>query len=139
MTMTGHDEKGKVSVRDCWADNGGVKLHYLDSGGEDVSLLVPAVFIPGAIGSAELYLREIQSFAPRRCIAVSLRGRGKSDAPEKGYTFEDHVSDIDSIIQYSELKNYCHYRTLYGGPVCYRTRGTQFKQGQGAGRWRLQG
>jgi pimeloyl-ACP methyl ester carboxylesterase len=91
--MTEHDEKEKGSIRDCWTYNGRV-----------------------AISSAGLYVREIQSLMPRRCIAVSLRARGKSDAPETGYTFEDHVSDIDSVIHHSELKNYCIIAYSMGVP-----------------------
>ncbi len=113
--MTGNDERGKVSARDCWADNGGVRLHYLDSG-LSPSPLTPIVFIPGALGSAELYRREIESLTPRRCIAMSLRGVGKSEAPEKGYSFEDHVSDINAVIRESELNSFCLFAFSMGVP-----------------------
>jgi pimeloyl-ACP methyl ester carboxylesterase len=76
----GHDEDWS-RISDCWADNRGVRLHYLDSGRETSGGLVPVVFIPGAMGTAELYRHEIQSLAPRRRVAMSLRGCGKSEAP----------------------------------------------------------
>ena len=101
---------------DRWVDNNGVRLHYIQSQRSSSVELVPIVFIPGAMGAAELYLGEIQSLAPRTCIAISLRGRGKSGAPEKGYTFEDHVSDIDSVIRHSGLKSYCLVAYSMGVP-----------------------
>ena len=104
--FSGNSDKPPVT-EDRWIVNNGVRLHYIESQCSSPVKLVPVVFIPGAMGAAELYLREIQSLAPRRCIAISLRGRGKSDAPEKGYTFEDHVSDIDSVVRHSDLKSYC--------------------------------
>ena len=107
MTLDQNEEKWDSQARDCWTSNGGVRLHYLDSRRDSSASLVPVVFIPGALGGAELYLREIQTLAPRRCIAISLRGRGRSEAPEKDYTFEDHVSDIESVIRHSDLNGYC--------------------------------
>jgi pimeloyl-ACP methyl ester carboxylesterase len=107
MNTGADDRKAPIQARDCWTDNRGVRLHYLDTGEGRLSSLVPVVFIPGALGGADLYLREFQSLAPRRCIAISLRGRGKSEAPAEGYTFEDHVADIESVIRDSELNRYC--------------------------------
>ncbi len=101
---------------DRWVDNNGVRLHYIDSQRSSSVELVPVVFIPGALGSAELYLREIESLAPRRCVAISLRGRGKNNAPERGYTLEDHASDIDAVIRQSELNSFCLFAYSMGVP-----------------------
>ncbi len=91
-------------------------MHYLDSGRETSRELVPVVFIPGALGTAELYRHEIQSLAPRRCVAISLRGRGKSEVPERGYTFEDNVSDVESVIHHSGLTKYALVAYSMGVP-----------------------
>ncbi len=114
-----------------WVDNNGVRLHYIDSQRSTSVELVPIVFVPGALGSAELYLREIESLAPRRCIAISLRGGGKSDAPEKGYSLEDHVSDIEAVVQDSELRDFCLMAYSMGVPYAieYAARNPQHVRG----------
>src|SRR6266571_5456785 len=104
--FAGSSDKPPVT-RDGWVDNNGVRLHYIESQPRTSVELVPIVFIPGALGTAELYYREIESLAPRRCVAISLRGRGKNNAPERGYTLEDHASDIDAVIRQSELNSFC--------------------------------
>ena len=96
----------EMSVSAGWVNNKGVRLHYLETRAEG-SGLVPMVFAPGFLGSAENYHREMQSLAGRRCVAVSLRGRGLSDAPEAGYSFEDHVSDIDTLVGQVGLQGFC--------------------------------
>ncbi len=84
-----------AAAREDWASNQGVRLHYLESGDRGL----PHVFLPGTFGYAEDYLPEMQALAPRRCAAVSLRGRGRSDVPAKGYAFEDHVADFAAIAE----------------------------------------
>ncbi len=96
-----------MSVSAGWANNKGVRLHYLETRPAQGSALVPVVFIPGFLGSAENYHREMDSLRDRRCVAVSLRGRGLSDAPEAGYSFEDHVSDIEAFVDQTGLHGFC--------------------------------
>ena len=88
---------------DSWADNGGVRVHYLDSATDAHRVQVPILFIPGMLGVAEDYVTEMDYLAPRRSVGVSLRGRGKSDAPETGYSFENHVADIEAVVARSSL------------------------------------
>jgi len=93
-------------AHDGWASNRGVRIHYLE-GGEAVPALVPVVFVPGMLGAAEEHRAEMVALAPRRCLAISLRGRGRSDAPDTGYGFEDHIGDIDAVVHAAELENCC--------------------------------
>ena len=102
-------------VREDWVANKGVRLHYLDCNPE-VTGFVPIVLVPGALASAEVYETEIAALVPRRCIAVTLRGRGQSDAPETGYSFEDHVSDIEAIISQLGLNRFCLMAYSMGVP-----------------------
>jgi len=105
----------ELMVREDWVVNKGVRLHYLDYNPEACGL-VPIVFVPGALASGEVYGAEIAALAPRRCIAVTLRGRGQSDAPETGYSFEDHVSDIEAIISELGLNRFCLMAYSMGVP-----------------------
>jgi pimeloyl-ACP methyl ester carboxylesterase len=80
-------------VNEVFLRNGDIRLHVVDSAADSpgqCSLLI----VPGLSESAEDYVDLIESLAPRRCIAVTLRGRGRSGAPEAGYSLEDHVGDV---------------------------------------------
>ena len=101
------DPGWRYLIREEWADNRGVRLHYLDSNQDTTPALLPLVYIHGAWGAAENFLPEMKALAPRRCISVALRGRGKSDAPETGYSFDDNVSDVEAIVDHAGLKNFC--------------------------------
>jgi len=81
-----------MPIEERWVRNGAVRLHCLEQ--ESDSTLTPFLIVPGTFGVAEDYVQEMEALAPRRCITVSLRGRGRSDAPASGYQFEDHVADI---------------------------------------------
>jgi len=96
-----------MEIQECWAEHHAVRLHYLDNKMDADPTLAPLVYIPGIMGSAEDFRAEIPLFAPRRCIAVSLRGRGKSDAPEIGYTLADHRADIEAIVAHAQLERFC--------------------------------
>src|SRR5438445_8033390 len=49
----------------------------------------------------------MEALAPRRCVSVRLRGRGQSDIPESGYTFNDNVSDIEPLVGILRLSIFC--------------------------------
>ncbi len=89
-----------------WVQNRGVRLHYIHSLPGDPNRF-PLVMVPGFSESCEDWLRVMSSLAPRGCVAISLRGRGKSDAPKAGYSFEDHVSDVEAVIRTLNLQRFC--------------------------------
>ncbi len=69
----------------------GIKLHYLDWGGDGPALL----FLPGLGCNAYIFNR----FAPRftdhfRVLALTRRGHGDSDYPETGYDIDTLTEDI---------------------------------------------
>ena len=90
-------------IQECWAENDGVRLHYLDNGGEGLPLL----FVPGLHGDASLFREVLEAVAPRRALSISLRGRGKSSVPQVGYRFENHVEDIAAIVEAAGLARVC--------------------------------
>lgn len=102
-----------------WANNHGVRLHYLVSASSDPSL-TPVVLIPGAFGSAESYESEFAAFAPRRCVAISLRGRGQSDAPHSGYTIRHHATDIAAVVDHADLPRFTLMAYSVGVPYAIR-------------------
>ena len=90
-----------------WLSNRGVRLHYIESNPDAPASLLPLVYIHGAYGKAEGFLPEMEALSPRRCVAVSLRGRGKSDSPETGYTLDHHISDIAALVNHLGLGRFC--------------------------------
>ncbi|CAM4048210.1 alpha/beta hydrolase [Cohnella lubricantis] len=95
--------------------NNGVYIHYLSSNPQ--SSLTPLVICPGLSETAEDYLDLMEYLSPRPCIAISFRGRGQSDTPEAGYTLNDHVSDIASVIDAAQLSSFHLY--AYSRGVSY--------------------
>ncbi len=96
-----------MAIEHGWADNQGVRLHYIDSRPQQGEQMIPLVLIPGALGSAEVYQAMMSDLEPRRCLAMSLRGRGQSSAPPAGYSFQDHVSDVETVIDACGLDRFC--------------------------------
>ncbi len=96
-----------MEVQEGWARNGEVKLHFIQSNADSVASVTPVVYVHSAFGSAEGFLPEMRSLAPRRCVSLTLRGRGNSDAPESGYSFDDNVSDLEAVVNHLGLTRFC--------------------------------
>ncbi len=94
-------------IRDAWALRSGVRLHYLDSGEREEVDRIPLMYIPGALESAENFRSEMEKLAPRRTLAISRRGAGKSDAPETGYSLEDQVADAEAVMEAALKGRFC--------------------------------
>ena len=79
----------------------GSKIHYADEGDGD-----PILFLHGNPTSSYLW-RNIMPHvtSEARTIAPDLIGMGKSDKPDIGYGFFDHVKYIDGFIDALGLKN----------------------------------
>lgn len=90
-------------VNRLWATASGVRIEVLEWV-PAVSLSeqgLPVLLVPGALSPAEACQGLGLAMAagdlggkPRRCLAVSLRGRGASEAPPFGYALRDLVQDI---------------------------------------------
>jgi pimeloyl-ACP methyl ester carboxylesterase len=104
-----------MDFKDQYGINDGVKIHYLDTESYDTNL-IPLLYVPGAMNHAEQFTKVMEFFAPRQCVPLSLRGRGKSEAPSLGYSFEDHVQDIESVVRNCNIKNYCLMAYSMGVP-----------------------
>lgn len=82
-------------IRSSYVDNGDVRLHYLDSGGDDRG--APIVFVPGFTDIADDYA-EVLPMLGRRTVVVELRGHGRSDAPESGYGSATLATDVGAVV-----------------------------------------
>ncbi|MGX4600145.1 alpha/beta fold hydrolase [Faecalimicrobium sp. JNUCC 81] len=95
-----------MKIKENWVDNKGIKIHYIDNELKDTNK-TPLLICPGLSESCEDYINIIDALNDRRCVALSFRGRGKSDSPDKGYTLKDHVDDISSVVNELRLNNFC--------------------------------
>lgn len=95
-------DSGRNLIQSRFADNGSVRIHFLDSGEADSR--TPVVFVPGFGEEAMEHAPLIEALRPRRTIVVDLRGRGRSAIPESGYGMEEHAADLDAVIRETGLK-----------------------------------
>lgn len=96
-----------------FANNKGVNIYYIDNGIKN-SIKTPLLICPGLSECAKDYIKLINRFDDRRCVALSFRGRGISDIPKSGYTLEDHIEDIKVVVKELELKQFCILGVLRG-------------------------
>jgi pimeloyl-ACP methyl ester carboxylesterase len=100
----------KMTVEQRFADNQGLRIEYLvwEPGSGD--LREPALLVPGMGNPARDWAgypnlhQALGEEGPRRRIAVSLRGRGESDAPESGWTPAHHHSDMNAVLDAEGIK-----------------------------------
>lgn len=78
-----------------FTDNGGARIHYLDSGGDDRG--APIVFVPGMTDIADDY-SEILPLFGRRIVVVEVRGHGRSSSPASGYDLATLSGDVDAVV-----------------------------------------
>ena len=87
-------EQSDASV---FVDNDGVRVHALDNGRTDSSLST-VLAIPGMGEYADEYAWLLDALGDRRVVVVDVRGRGRSDVPESGYTWEHHIGDVRAVV-----------------------------------------
>lgn len=85
-----------------WVDNDGVRLHALDNGRDGTG--VPVVTVPGLGEEADEYVWQLDELGDRRVVVVDVRGRGRSDAPETGYRWQDHYGDVLAVMAASGIE-----------------------------------
>jgi pimeloyl-ACP methyl ester carboxylesterase len=80
-----------------FVDNEGVRVHALDN--ERIDAALPTVLaIPGMGEYADEYAWLLDALGDRRVVVVDVRGRGRSDVPESGYTWEHHIGDLRAVV-----------------------------------------
>jgi non-heme chloroperoxidase len=79
----------------------GVKLHYLDWGGEGQAM----VFLPGAGHSAYIFNDIAPKFTDSfRVLGLTRRGHGRSDKPETGYDTGTLVEDLRLFLEARKIR-----------------------------------
>jgi pimeloyl-ACP methyl ester carboxylesterase len=97
----------QFSFQEGWCKNGSVRLHYVESGWDSPSNLTPVVYAHTGFGTAKVFIPEMKALSPRRCVSCSIRGRGNSDAPETGYSFDENVSDLNAVVNHLAFDRIC--------------------------------
>jgi pimeloyl-ACP methyl ester carboxylesterase len=81
-----------------YVEHDDVRLHVLDNGRLDAPL-PPVLAIPGMGEYADEYAWLLDALGDRRVVVVDVRGRGRSDVPESGYTWEHHIGDLRAVVE----------------------------------------
>jgi pimeloyl-ACP methyl ester carboxylesterase len=94
----------------------GLRLHYVDWGGEGKQ---PLVMIHGLDRVARTFDHVAARFTTRyRVLAVDMRGHGDSGwDPQGRYLVEDHVGDLEGIVAQLGLRNLVLWGNSTGGRV----------------------
>jgi pimeloyl-ACP methyl ester carboxylesterase len=84
-----------------YANINGIRLHYLDWGGQGPAL----IFLTGMGSSAYIFGKFAPRFTDRfRVLALTRRGQGDSDYPETGYDADTLIEDIRQFIDYLDVE-----------------------------------
>ncbi len=104
-------------MRDGFVETNGIRLHYLDHGGEGPVL----VMLPGLTANAHSFDGLVHAGLTEvaRVLALDMRGRGESDAPASGYTIEDHAGDVLGLLDALGLDRVVIVGHSFGGLLAY--------------------
>lgn len=95
-----------MEIIEDWVNSEGIRINYIDNQVTDGNK-VPLLICPGLSESAQDYIKIIKRLKNRRCVALSFRGRGKSDSPQHGYTLTHHLKDIHSVVGHLKMNEFC--------------------------------
>jgi len=87
----------EVAEASVFVDHDGVRIHALDNARVDASD-PPVLVVPGMGEYADEYEWLLDRLGDRRVVIVDVRGRGRSDVPDAGYRWEDHIGDVRATI-----------------------------------------
>ena len=84
-----------------FVDSGGLRIHYLDWGGSGP----PAVLLHPSSFCADIWGPAVEAMAPRlRCIAMDLRGHGRSDPAVGAITWDELTSDLVCLLDQMDIR-----------------------------------
>ena len=108
--------QGTGQPADGFVDVNGLRIHYVDWGGDAKP---PFVMVHGIDRVARTFDHLVQHFSDRyRVLAIDMRGHGDSGWDPKGrYLVEDHVSDFEGVVKQLGLRNLVLWGNSTGGRV----------------------
>ncbi len=99
--QSGAKQEDNSPHRSAFVTVNGVRLHYLDWGGQGEPLL----FLHGMFGSAHVFDSLAPLFTDRfRVLGLTRRGHGQSDKPDTGYDTATLVEDIKQFLDVMKIK-----------------------------------
>ncbi len=106
-----------TDIKGEYVETNGVRLHYVDHGGDGPPLLL----FPGLNANAMFFGGLVKAgLTPAlRVIAVDLRGRGLSDHPQTGYSIAETGRDIIGMMEALGLGRAAIGGHSYGGLLTY--------------------
>jgi pimeloyl-ACP methyl ester carboxylesterase len=105
----------RVPYQDGFARVSGIRLHYVDYGGQGQNV----VALPGLIQSAHAFDSIAPLLAPHvRLLALDFRGRGASDwGPPERYRIDQYLRDLNGFLAVLRLERVALIGTSLGGFV----------------------
>jgi pimeloyl-ACP methyl ester carboxylesterase len=109
-------------TRSRFVDANGLRLHYLESGDREPTL----VLVPGLTANAHSFDGLLAAGLAERLhvLAFDARGRGLSDKPESGYTMPDHAADLIAALDALGLDRIVLGGHSFGGLLTYHVAAT---------------
>jgi len=106
-----------LSTKDHFVSTNGIKIHYLDHGGDKPILLL----MHGLTANAHAFdgLMAAGLGSDYRVICPDFRGNGLSDKPAFSYSAEDHVQDILGLISHLGERNVLLGGHSFGGYMAF--------------------
>lgn len=104
-------------MTDCYVETNGIRLHYLDHGGPEPTLVLAPGLTANAHSFDGLVAAGLSEVA--HVLALDLRGRGESDQPDLGYTMEDHARDVLGLLDALRLERVVMGGHSFGGLLTY--------------------
>jgi non-heme chloroperoxidase len=95
--------KEKALWKDMFVQAGDIKIHYIEAGSGDRTL----VFIPGWTITAEVWREQIPYFSNRgfRVLALDPRSHGLTTKAEKGNTYQQQAADLRTFLQNLKIEH----------------------------------
>ncbi len=95
--------KEKGPWKDLFLQVGDIKIHYLDAGSGDRTL----VFVPGWTMTAEVWREQIPYFSSRgfRVLALDPRSQGLTTKTDSGNTYQQQAADLHAFLQSLKIEH----------------------------------
>ena len=92
----------KKSWKDLTVQVGDIKVHYVEAGAGDRTL----VFVPGWTTTAEVWKEQIPYFASRgfRVLAIDPRSHGQTTRTEEGNTYQQQAADLNAFLRTLKIR-----------------------------------